>query len=143
MSPKTKVGPLVFLAMVNDVTIDAADRWKFVDDTTVRVRSTDNQSGIPTIMEGVCKAADSAHVKTNASKRATRMMMYLRPAAIGLPLASLPRTRLHPTCTQSYALGDHHAGQSEVVSARERYDQQSQCPQMLLLGAQKAKCRAA
>ena len=31
----TKVGPVVFLAMVNQVAVDMPQRWKYVDDITV------------------------------------------------------------------------------------------------------------
>lgn len=43
----TKLGPVVFLAMVNGVADEHPDCWKFVDDVTIAARSkpTSNNSG--------------------------------------------------------------------------------------------------
>ena len=42
----TVLGPLLFLIMVNDLAINHADRWKYVDDTIVKCRQGNLQSVI-------------------------------------------------------------------------------------------------
>jgi hypothetical protein len=70
----TKVGPVVFLAMVNGVTGDTPDRFKFVDDITVGLKSKPTtvtvspSNPMQDITDGICKDADDDNMMINAVK---------------------------------------------------------------------------
>ena len=70
----TKIGPIVFLAMVNDVAQGHNDRWKFVDDITVAARSKPTVSTNPVLqhtMEAISADADNDHMLINIAKCCT------------------------------------------------------------------------
>ena len=70
----TKIGPIVFLAMVNDVAQGHNDRWKFVDDITVAARSKPTVSTNPVLqhtMEAISADADNDHMLINIAKCST------------------------------------------------------------------------
>ena len=60
----TKVGPVVLLAMVNNVAEFQPNRWKFVDDITVASRSkptANNNSALQQAMNEICDTASNDH----------------------------------------------------------------------------------
>ncbi len=70
----TKVGPVVFLAMVNGVASVHPDRWKCVDDITVAARSKPTSTSNPAlqnVMDMIVDTADQDHMVINGSKCAT------------------------------------------------------------------------
>ena len=66
----TKIGLVVFLAMVNQVATSAPRRWKYVDDiTTGESRTTlDNISELQQAMDSICTDASEDHMSLNVSK---------------------------------------------------------------------------
>ena len=61
----TKVGPVVFLAMVNQVAVDMPHRWKCVDDTTVGESCdprTPPTSGLQQAMDGISRFTTDNHM---------------------------------------------------------------------------------
>ena len=70
----TKVGPVVFLAMVNNVLENHKDRWKFVDDITVSALSKpliSNNTTLQNIMMETIEQAEQEHMVINTAKCAT------------------------------------------------------------------------
>ena len=70
----TKVGPVVFMAMVNAVADNIPHRWKYVDDITIAIThsptspSNNKMECLQTIMNGIFDAADQDNMSINASK---------------------------------------------------------------------------
>ena len=70
----TKVGPVVFLAMVNTVAELQHNRWKFVDDITVASRRKPTASNNPALqqaMSEICDTANNDHMLINGAKCST------------------------------------------------------------------------
>ena len=70
----TKVGPVVFLAMVNNVAKFQPNRWKFVDDITVASRSkptANNNPALQQAMNEICDTASNDHMLINGAKCST------------------------------------------------------------------------
>ena len=70
----TKVGPVVFLAMVNNVAEFQPNRWKFVDDITVASRSkhtANNNPALQQAMNEICDTASNDHMLINGAKCST------------------------------------------------------------------------
>ena len=57
----TKVGPVVFLAMVNNVAELQLDRWKFVDDITVASRRKPTANNNPALQQAMSEICDTAN----------------------------------------------------------------------------------
>lgn len=72
----TKVGPVVFLAMINDVAADHPHRWKFVDDITTVTTSKrgGSQGDTQKVMDSIGASAVQDHMSVNASKCATMLV---------------------------------------------------------------------
>jgi len=86
----TKVGPVVFLAMVNDVASDAPHRWKYVDDITVGESS--NPSAPPGMetqraMDSISECAQNNHMSLNVAKCGVMQCTF----------SKVPPPRLHIT----------------------------------------------
>ena len=67
----TKVGPVVFLAMINNVAEFQPNRWKFVDDITVASRSkttANNNPALQQAMNEICDTASNDHMLINGAK---------------------------------------------------------------------------
>ena len=86
----TKLGPVVFLAMVNDVALDIPDKRKFVDDISLAVRGaaggTVDVSSVQRVMDAVCAAAERDHVIVNAGNCATMLVSARRYAEQSTPV---------------------------------------------------------
>ena len=70
----SKVGPVVFLAMVNNVAEFQPNRWKFVDDITVASRSKHTAKNSPALqqaMSEICDTASNDHMLSNGAKCST------------------------------------------------------------------------
>ena len=74
----TKVGPVVFLAMVNDAATESPHRWKYVDDITVGEASTDPSSNMQSIMDSICVQASRDHMTLNVNKCALMQISFRR-----------------------------------------------------------------
>ena len=62
MPQGTKLGPVVFLAVVNDVALDIPDRWKFVWlSGGGAAGGTVDVSSVQRVMDAVCAAAERDH----------------------------------------------------------------------------------
>jgi len=78
----TKVGPVVFLAMLNDVASDFPSRWKYVDDITIG-ESRPNKapvppSTLPHVMNGICAQASDDHMSLSINKCALLQVSFGR-----------------------------------------------------------------
>ena len=70
----TKVGPVVFVAMVNNIAEFQPNRWKFVDDITVASRSkptANNNPALQQAMNEICDTASNDHMLVNGAKCST------------------------------------------------------------------------
>ena len=79
----TKVGPVVFLEMVNQVASSAPKRWKYVDDITAgescSVSST-RPSTLQDIMDNICADAARDNMSLNVDKCSTMQFHVSRSA---------------------------------------------------------------
>ena len=68
----TKLGPVLFLAMFNDVASSAPFKWKYVDDITVGECRPSNSiapsSSLPGVLNNISKQASCDHMTLNVSK---------------------------------------------------------------------------
>ena len=78
----TRVGPVVFLAMVNPVAEEVQRRWRYVDDISLgescKGRSPDPDA-LQNMMDGVCRRAHLDRVTLNAQKCAIMQFFFGRP----------------------------------------------------------------
>ena len=77
----TKVGPVVFLAMVNQVAVDKPQRWKYVDDITVGescAPRTPPTSGLQQAMDGISRFTPDNHMTLNVDKCGTMQCSFAR-----------------------------------------------------------------
>ncbi len=78
----TKVGPVVFLAMVNHVASSAPKRWKYVDDITVgescSATSPAEECRLQGAMDNICEDASTDHMTLNVAKCATMQISFAR-----------------------------------------------------------------
>ena len=88
----TKLSPVVFLAMINDVALDTLDRWKFVDNISLAVRGaageTVDVSSVQRVMDTVCAAVEREHMVINAGKCATMLVSTCRYAEQSTPVTA-------------------------------------------------------
>ena len=74
----TKVGPVVFVAMVNTVAELQPNRWKFVDDITVASRrkpTANNNPALQQAMSEICDTANNDHMLINGANAARCMLL--------------------------------------------------------------------
>ena len=68
----TKLGPVVFLAMVNEAATETDRRWKYVDDITVaescNSRSTTPTTGLQDTMDVISTRSAADHMTVNVGK---------------------------------------------------------------------------
>lgn len=85
----TKLGPVVFLAMVNEVAVTHNNRWKFVDDITLATRtkaSTQTDTSLQHLMLATVDRAKEDHMAINTAKCAT-MRIALAKDLTSTPLS--------------------------------------------------------
>ena len=82
VSQGTKLGPVIFLAMVDYIATDHPDRWKIVDDITLAVTSDGKGSVDPgktqMAMDGVSALAKRGHMMVNRRKCSTALVTASR-----------------------------------------------------------------
>ena len=69
----TQLGPVGFLAMMNDAATDTPGRWKFVDNITLSVRGCEvsdavGEGSVQGAVDGVSETADRHRMQLNADK---------------------------------------------------------------------------
>ena len=78
----TRVGPVVFLAMVNPVAEEVQRRWKYIDDISLGEscnRRSPDLDALQNTMDGVCRRADLDHMTLNAQKCTIMQFFFGRP----------------------------------------------------------------
>ena len=125
----TKVGPVVFLAMVNQVAVDMPQRWKYVDDITVGELCdphTPPTSGLQRAMDGISRFTTDNHVTLNVDKCGTMQCSFGRhpPPQLditsnGRRVSNLPSVTLLGVTIAPSLSWEHHA-ESVISKANSR-----------------------
>ena len=87
----TKVGPVVFLAMVNQVAVYIPQRWKYVDDITVGESCdprTPPTSALQQAMDGISRFTTDNHMTLNVDKCGTMQCSFGRDPPPQLDITS-------------------------------------------------------
>ena len=103
----TKVGPVVFLAMVNSVAELQPNRWKFVDDITVASRrklTADKNPALQQAMSDICDTACNDHMLINGAKCSTMHITACNKAQDFANITARP-TEIIPHVTAMKLLG--------------------------------------
>ena len=97
----TKMGPLCFLAMINDALLDTEERWKYVDDSTI---SSQINTAAPIytnhqqVMDNMVTWATTNHVTIN-SRKTVAMLFDLSTIPTPPPHLSLGNNTLEVALT--------------------------------------------
>ena len=84
---KTKLGPILFLVMVNDVIPPTCNRWKYVDDVTIsEIILRHNDSLIQSDLDYIASWADANYMRLNPKKCKALRVYYFREQLILAPL---------------------------------------------------------
>jgi len=126
----TKIGPVVFLAMVNQVATSAPKRWKYVDDITAgESRSTlDHTPELQQVMDSICADASEDHMSLNISKCATMQFHVGRRSpprpiitANGQVVPFVSSVKLLGVTIQSNLTWDQHVDNMTAKANSKRY----------------------
>ncbi|KAI8495209.1 hypothetical protein Bbelb_271950 [Branchiostoma belcheri] len=83
----TKLGPIIFLCMINDACLAYADRWKYVDDLSLgENRHIQEQSHLQEQVNSLNKWSKDTKLKLNPKKCFTFTVSFMKTPPPPLPI---------------------------------------------------------